>query len=294
MHGPRRARRLPPSTMSDDERAEILAVLNSALYRDLAIGQVWARELDEGRYWCSESSMYWIARRAQQSRERRSQATHPPRVRPELVAHGPSQVWSWDITALKGPRKGEWYKLYVVLDIFSRYATGWLVANAEDAVVAKDFLAGAVARNLVIPHTIHADRGGSMTSKPVSELMIDLGICRSHSRPRTSNDNPYSEAQFKTLKYVPDFPDRFGSLADARSFCDRFFPTYNHEHRHSGIGMHTPASVHFSTATEVRAHRQATLDRAHHDHPERFSRPPRPPRLPEQAWINQPVPRPTQ
>jgi transposase InsO family protein len=279
--------------MSDDERAEILAVLNSALYRDLAIGQVWARELDEGRYWCSESSMYRIARHAQQSRERRSQATHPPRVRPELVAHGPSQVWSWDITALKGPRKGEWYKLYVVLDIFSRYATGWLVANAEDAVVAKDFLAGAVARNLVIPHTIHADRGGSMTSKPVSEMMIDLGICRSHSRPRTSNDNPYSEAQFKTLKYVPDFPDRFGSLADARSFCDRFFPTYNHEHRHSGIGMHTPASVHFSTATEVRAHRQATLDRAHHDHPERFSRRPRPPRLPEQAWINQPVPQPT-
>jgi putative transposase len=294
MHGPRRARRLPPSTMSDDERAEILAVLNSALYRDLAIGQVWARELDEGRYWCSESSMYRIARRAQQSRERRSQATHPPRVRPELVAHGPSQVWSWDITALKGPRKGEWYKLYVVLDIFSRYATGWLVANAEDAVVAKDFLAGAVARNLVIPHTIHADRGGSMTSKPVSEMMIGLGICRSHSRPRTSNDNPYSEAQFKTLKYVPDFPDRFGSLADARSFCDRFFPTYNHEHRHSGIGMHTPASVHFSTATEVRAHRQATLDRAHHDHPEQFSRRPRPPRLPEQAWINQPVPQPTQ
>jgi transposase InsO family protein len=198
----------------------VLAVLNSQPYRDLAIPQVWARELDEGRYWCSESSMYRIARDAEQSRERRAQATHPPRVRPELVAHGPSEVWSWDITALKGPRKGEWYKLCVVLDIFSRYATGWLVANAEDAVVAKDFLAG----NLVIPHTIHADRGGSMTSKPVSEMMIDLGVCRSHSRPRTSNDNPYSEAQFKTLKYVPDFPDRFGSLAGARAFCDRFFP----------------------------------------------------------------------
>jgi len=239
------------------------------------------------------SSMYRIARAAGQSRERRAQATHPPRVRPELLARGPSEVWSWDITALKGPRKGEWYKLYVVLDIFSRYVTGWLVANAEDAVVAKDFLAGAVAANLVVPHTIHADRGGSMTSKPVSEMMIDLGVRRSHSRPRCSNDNPYSESQFKTLKYVPDFPERFGSLADARAFCEGFFTAYNHEHRHSGIGMHTPASVHFGTATEVRTHRQHTLDRAHAQHPERFSRRPQPPHLPETAWINQPVPQPT-
>ncbi len=289
VHGPWPPRGLPPSTITDEQRAQVLAVLNSEPYRDLAIPQVWARELDAGRYWCSESSMYRIARDAGQSRERRAQATHPARVRPELVAHGPSEVWSWDITALKGPRKGEWYKLYVVLDIFSRYVTGWLVAHAEDAVVAKDFLADAVARNLVIPHTIHADRGGSMTSKPVSEMMIDLGILRSHSRPRTSNDNPYSEAQFKTLKYVPDFPDRFGSLADARAFCDRFFPAYNHEHRHSGIGMHTPASVHYGTATEIRARRQATLDRAHAQHPERFNHRPQPPRLPEQAWINQPT-----
>jgi transposase InsO family protein len=180
------------------------------------------------------------------------------------------------------------------LDIFSRYAVGWLVANTDDAVVAKDFLADAVARNGVIPHTIHADRGGSMTSKPVSELMTDLGVCRSHSRPRCSNDNPYSEAQFKTLKYMPDFPDRFGSLADARAFCEQFFTAYNHEHRHSGIGMHTPASVHYDTAAEVRAHRQATLDRAHAQHPERFTRRPRPPHLPEQAWINQPALQPAQ
>jgi len=294
VHGPWPPRRLPPATITDDERTAVLELLNSALYRDLAIPQVWARELDEGRYWCSESSMYRIARAAQQSRERRAQATHPPRVRPELVARGPSEVWSWDITALKGPRKGEWYKLYVVLDIFSRYVTGWLVASAEDAVVARDFLAGAVARNLVVPDTIHADRGGSMTSKPVSEMMIDLGVCRSHSRPRCSNDNPYSEAQFKTLKYMPDFPDRFGSLADARAFCEQFFNAYNHEHRHSGIGMHTPASVHFGTAAEVRARRQNTLDRAHARHPERFSRRPSPPHLPEQAWINQPAPQPVQ
>lgn len=293
LHGPRRPRRMPPSTIPDDERARVLELLNSPPYRDLAIPQVWARELDEGRYWCSQSSMYRIAREAGQSRERRAQATHPPRVSPELVAHGPSEVWSWDITALKGPRKGEWYKLYVVLDIFSRYVTGWLVAHAEDAVVAKDFLADAVARNLVAPQTIHADRGGSMTSKPVSELMADLGVIRSHSRPRCSNDNPYSEAQFKTLKYMPEFPERFGSLADARAFCNWFFAAYNHEHRHSGIGMHTPASVHFGTATEVRARRQTTLDRAHAQHPERFTRRPQPPRLPEQAWINQPVPQPT-
>ncbi len=247
MHGPWLPRGLPPSTITGEERARVLALLNSEPYRDLAIPQVWARELDEGRYWCSESSMYRIARDAGQSRERRAQATHPARVRPELVAHGPSEVWSWDITALKGPQKGQWYKLYVVLDIFSAMSPGCSM----------------------------------MTSKPVSEMMIDLGISRSHSRPRISNDNPFSEAQFKTLKYVPDFPDRFGSLADARAFCNRFFPTYNHEHRHSGIGMHTPASVHFGTATEIRARRQATLDRAHAQHPERFSHRPQPPRLPE-------------
>jgi transposase InsO family protein len=242
-HGPWLPRRPPPSTITDEQRERVLTLLASPDYRDLAIPQVWARELDEDRYWCSESSMYRIARAAGQSRERRAQATHPARVRPELVARGPSEVWSWDITALKGPRKGEWYKLYVVIDIFSRYVPGWLVANAEDAVVAKDFLADAVSRNGSIPHTIHADRGGSMTSNPVSEMMIDLGVRRSHSRPRCSNDNPYSEAAFKTLKYVPDFPERFGSLADARAFCEQFFTAYNHEHRslrdrhaHSRIG----------------------------------------------------------
>ncbi|MGH3569160.1 MAG: transposase [Pseudonocardia sp.] len=249
----------------------------------------WTRARDTGAWEGVARSRACIGSPATPSRERRAQASHPPRVRPELVAYAPSEVWSWDITALTGPRKGEWYKLYVVGDIFSRYVPGWLVANVEDAVLAKDFLAGAVERNTVIPHTLHADRGGSMTSKPVSEMLIDLGICRSHSRPKVSNDNPYSEAQFKTLKYVPDFPERFGSLADARAFCDRFFPAYNHEHRHSGIGMHTPASVHFDTATEIRTRRQVTLDRAHTQHPERFNHRPRPPRLPERAWINQPT-----
>ncbi len=289
LHGPWRPRTPPPQTLTDTERARVLDLLISPTYADLAVPQVWARELDEGRYWCSVSTMYRIARAAGQVRERRRLATHPARVRPELVAHGPSQVWSWDITALKGPVKGVWYKCYVIIDIFSRYVTGWLVAAAEDAVVAKDFLADAVARNRVEPHTIHADRGGAMVSKPVSELLTDLGVLRSHSRPRTSNDNPYSEAQFKTMKYVPDFPDRFGSLADARAFCDGFFTAYNHEHRHSGIGLHTPASVHFGTADQVRVHRQATLDQAYAAHPQRFTRRPRPPRLPEAAWINQPT-----
>lgn len=292
MHGPWLPRRLPPATLSDVERARVSDLLSSLTYRDLAIPQVWARELDEGRYWCSVSTMYRIARGGGLVRERRRLATHPPRVRPELVAHGPSEVWSWDITALKGPVKGVWYKCYVILDIFSRYVTGWLVAAAEDAVVAKDFLADAVNRNGCEPHTIHADRGGAMVSKPVSELLVDLGVLRSHSRPRTSNDNPYSEAQFKTMKYVPDFPERFGSIEDARTFCEGFFLAYNHEHRHSGIGMHTPASVHFGTAEHIRTQRQATLNHAYATYPERFTRRPRPPQLPEEAWINQPVQQP--
>lgn len=293
MHGPWLLRRPPSQALTADERAQVLTVLTSPAYRDLAIPQVWARELDEGRYWCSISTLYRIARAAGQVRERRRQATHPPRVRPELLACGPNQVWSWDITALKGPTKGSWYKCYVILDIFSRYVTGWLVAAAEDAIVAKDFLADAISHNgCRPPHTIHADRGGAMVSKPVSELLIDLGVARSHSRPRTSNDNPYSEAQFKTLKYVPDFPDRFGSLEDARAFCENFFLAYNHEHRHSGIGLHTPASVHFGTAEQIQDQRQLTLNQAYAAHPERFPRRPRPPQLPEAAWINQPVEQP--
>ena len=288
-HGPWLPRTPPPAALSPTERAQVLDLLASPTYADLSIPQVWARELDEGRYRCSISTMYRIARAAGQVSERRRQATHPARVRPELVAHGPNEVWSWDITALKGPAKGVWYKCYVILDIYSRYVTGWLVAAAEDAVVAKDCLAAAIARNRVEPHTIHADRGGAMVSQPVSELLVNLGVLRSHSRPRTSNDNPYSEAQFKTMKYVPDFPVRFGSLADARAFCDGFFTAYNHEHRHSGIGLHTPASVHYGTARHVHALRQTTLDQAYAAHPDRFTRRPRPPELPDVAWINQPA-----
>lgn len=288
-HGPWLPRTPPPQALSPAECGRVLAVLNSPVYADLAIPQVWARELDAGRYHCSISTMYRIARAAGQSRERRRLAAHPPRVRPELVVTGPGQVLSWDITALKGPVKGLWYRCYVVIDIYSRYVVGWLVAAGEDAFVARDFLADAISRNGVEPHTIHADRGGAMVSKPVSQMLVDLGVLRSHSRPRTSNDNPYSEAQFKTMKYVPDFPEKFGSLADAKAFCDGFFTAYNHEHRHSGIGWHTPASVHYGTAEQIREQRQDTLDAAHAAHPDRFNCRPRAPKLPDHAWINKPT-----
>lgn len=288
--GPDRARRMPPSTLGQDERRQVLEVLNRPGYADLAIPQVWARELDEGHYWCSLSTMYRIARAANQVRERRSVATHPPRVRPELVAEGPNHVWSWDITALRGPSKGEWFKCYVIMDIYSRYVTGWLVSPVEDGDLARDFIDEAIRCNGSRPHTIHSDRGGPMISKPLSQLMLDLGVTRSHSRPHVSDDNPYSEALFKTVKYVPDFPERFGSIQDARVFCDGFFTAYNHEHRHSGIGLHTPASVHFGTAETIRAQRQSTLDQARAAHPERFTRRPQAPKLPEKVWINEPQP----
>ena len=286
---PQSQRKAPTQALSPAERAAVLGVLNTVGNADLSIGQVWVRELDEGRYWCSLSSMYRIARAAGQTRERRAQATHPAKVKPELLADAPSQVWSWDITKLRGPTKGVWFHLYVLIDIYSRYNPGWIVAAREDSVLAKDFLDEAITRNGTIPHTVHADRGTSMTSKPVAQLLLDLGVDRSHSRPHVSNDNPYSEAAFKTLKYAPVFPENFGSIQDARAFCESFFGYYNHEHRHSGIGLHTPASVHYGTAIQVRAQRQVTLDAAYAANPERFTRSrPEAPKLPTAAWINDP------
>jgi len=285
---PQAARAKPPSTLSETERGQVLAVINSPAYQDLSICQIWARELDEDRYHCSMSSMYRIARAAGQTRERRRLATHPAKVKPELVALGPSEVWSWDITKLRGPRKGVWYHLYALIDIYSRYSPSHVVCAAEDSIVARDFIDDAIARNGTAPHTVHADRGTSMTSKPVSALLADLGITRTHSRPRVSNDNPYSEAQFKTLKYVPDFPHHFYSLAEAKQFCDGFFTDYNHIHHHSGIGWHTPASVHFGTYQDIDQQRSVTLNRAFNEHPERFTRRPRPPQIRTEVWINEP------
>ena len=287
---PQHQRKKPPQTLSAAERAATLAALNTGPNADLSIGQVWARELDEGRYWCSLSSMYRIARAAGQVRDRRAQATHPPKVKPELGADGPSQVWSWDITKLRGPTRGVWFHLYVLIDIYSRFTPGWIVAAREDSMLAKDFLDEAIARNGVVPHTVHADRGTSMTSKPVSALLVDLGVTRSHSRPRVSNDNPFSEAQFKTMKYLHDFPGHFNTVYDARTFCEGFFAEYNHIHRHSGIGWHTPASVHFGTADAIDDARQITLDAAYAAHPERFARRPLTPKIPQHSWINQPAP----
>jgi putative transposase len=290
VHGPRPARVVPDNgqALSSVERAAVLDLINSPGYADLSIGQIWARELDAGNYWCSASSMYRIARAAGQSRERRRLARHPAKVKPELLADGPSQVWTWDITKLRGPAKGIFYQLYVLIDIYSRFNPSWIISPVEDSLLAKDFIAEAIDRNGATPHTVHADRGTSMTSKPVSALLADLGVTRSHSRPRVSNDNPFSEAQFKTLKYLPDFPDHFVSLAHARQFRAGFFHQYNYLHRHSGIAWHTPASVHFGTADAIDQDRQNTLTAAYHAHPERFGRRPHPPLMPTEFWINQP------
>ena len=285
---PSRPRPAPPNKLTEAERAHVLAVLTSARFADKSVAQTWATLLDEGTYLCSRSTMHRILREHDMAGERRRQATHPARTRPELVATAPGQVWSWDITKLKGPDRGVYYDLYVVLDIFSRFVVAWTIAAREDAQIATDMLERAMGIHGV-PDSLHADRGTSMTSKPLAQLLVDLGVARSHSRPHVSNDNPYSEAAFKTLKYAPVFPDRFGSLADARAFGEQFFTYYNHEHRHSGIALHTPASVHYGTATQVRAQRQSTLDEAYAAHPARFGhRRPSAPKLPQAAWINQP------
>ncbi|MGH3780115.1 MAG: transposase, partial [Pseudonocardiaceae bacterium] len=257
-HGPRPARVVADNgqALTGTERAAVLNLINTEAYADLSIGQIWARELDEGRYLCSASSMYRIARAAGQSRERRRQATHPVKVKPELLADGPSQVWTWDITKLRGPTKGVFYQLYVLIDIYSRFNPSWIISPVEDSLLATDFIAEAIERNGATPHTVHTDRGTSMTSKPVSALLADLGVTRTHSRPRVSNDNPFPEAQFKTLKYLPNFPASFASLAHARQFRAGFFYEYNYIHRHSGIAWHTPASVHFGTADAIDQDRQ--------------------------------------
>ena len=236
--------------------------------------------------------MYRLLRANGEVSERRRQATHPPRTIPELVATRPNEVWSYDVTKLKGPARGVYYDLFVMLDIYSRYCPGWMVVDQEDGQVAKAWLKEVTASQNITPGTltIHADRGSTMTSKPVVVLLANLKIGRTHSRPHVSNDNPYSEAGFKTLKYCPAFPERFGSREDAIEFCTVFFGHYNHFHRHSGIGLHTPASVHYGTATEIREGRARVLNAAYDAHPERFvNRPPIPPLLPEAAWINKPV-----
>jgi len=292
VHGPapRRTGGLQPAALPQVEREAILTALNSERFVDKSATQIWAVLLDEGRYLGSVSTFYRVLRAAGQVRERRAQATHPARVRPELIADGPDQVWSWDITKLRGPWRGQYYDTYVMLDIYSRKAIHREVHTSETGVLAAAFIDAAIAANNgTMPTTIHSDNGTSMTSKNVATLLADLKITPSRSRPKVSNDNPYSEAAFKTLKYCPAFPDTFTDLEDAREFIDTFFDYYNNHHRHSGIGLHTPASVHNGTWRTTHQARQAVLDDAYTAHPERFPRGrPRAPELPSRAWINRP------
>jgi putative transposase len=278
--------------LSATETETVVAALDSERFCDRAPAQVWATLLDEGTYLCSVATMYRILRARAEVRERRRVARHPVALKPELVATSPNQVWSWDITKLPGPYRWTSFHLYVILDLYSRYVVAWALAPRESARLAEELIAQAVFDQGVGAGelTIHADRGSSMTSKTVTQLLADLGVLQSHSRPRQSNDNPYSESQFKTMKYFPTFPRRFANIASARRFCEDFFVFYNHEHRHSGIALHTPADVHHGRAEQVRAARQRVLDAAFVARPERFRRRPQAPALAEETWINRPEP----
>ncbi len=288
-------RRPHPRALGTEERQQVLETLHSPRFRDRAPAEVVATLLDEGRYLASERTMYRILAAEGEAGERRNQLVHPAYAKPELLATGPNQLWSWDITKLKGPSKWTYFYLYVILDVYSRYVVGWLVARRESAVLAEQLIDETAAKQGIPPGqlTIHADRGSSMTSKPVAFLLADLGITKSHSRPHVSNDNPFSESQFKTMKYWPGFPDRFDSFELARVYCRPFFAWYNTEHRHSGIGMLTPAMVHTGKGEQVRAYRTRVLQAAYDAHPERFVHgKPTPPTVPDAVWINPPAPPP--
>jgi putative transposase len=289
---PRPAPRPQPRALTTTEQAQVLEVLHAERFVDQAPASVWATLLDEGIYLASVATMYRLLGQRGETGGRRRHATHPPRVKPELLATKPNQCWSWDITKLAGPAKWTWFYLYVILDIYSRYAVGWMVAHREAAALAERLLAETVTaqQGQAGTLTIHADRGASMTSKPVAMLLADLGVTRSHARPHVPDDNPYSESQFKTFKHHPTFPERFGSIQDARGFCQDFFGWYNAEHRHSGIGLLTPADVHYGRAEAVTSARAVVLEGAYAAHPERFvGKPPQPPRLPPAVWINKPI-----
>jgi len=291
----RTARPSPPRTLPVAERTAVLEILHEPRFVDLAPAQVYAGLLDEGKYVCSERTMYRILEANHEVRERRDQLRHPSYAAPQLLATAPNQLWSWDITKLLGPTKWTYFYLYVIMDVFSRYVVGWMVAHRESASLAEKLIRDTCARQAIVPGqlTIHADRGSSMTSKPVALLLADLGVTKSHSRPYVSDDNPFSESQFKTMKYRPQFPDRFGSMVDSRSFCQAFFPWYNTEHHHSGIGLLTPYEVHHGLAEQRIADRARVLATAYAAHPERFvGGLPQPPARPTEVWINPPKPLP--
>lgn len=287
----RRQRAKPARALSDEEKAQVRSVLNSERFVDQSPREVYAALLDEDAYLCHWRTMYRVLEAYQEVRERRNQLRHPAYAKPELLATGPNQLWSWDITKLRGPVTWTSYYLYVMLDVFSRYVVAWLLAERESAALARELTAAACAKQGIAPGqlTIHADRGAPMIAKSMAMLMSNLGVNESHSRPHVSDDNPYSEAQFRTLKYSPDYPDRFGSLIEARAWCERFFPWYNQAHHHTSLHLLTPSDVHYGRAEEQLAHRQLVLARAYPAHPERFvNGPPTLPKLAAAVWINQP------
>lgn len=284
-------RKAPPRALSGEERKKVLEVLHSERFVDRSPAEAWATLLDEETYLCSVRTMYRILEEHQEVRERRNQLRHPSYSKPQLLATAPNQVWSWDITKLLGPAKWTYFYLYVIMDIFSRYTVGWMVAQRESAMLAQRLIDATCTKEAIEPNqlAIHADRGPSMTSKTVAHLMADLGITKSHSRPYTSTDNPFSESQFRTMKYRPEFPDRFGCVHDARAFGQTFFNWYNFDHHHSGIGYLTPAAVHHGLAETITNTRAAALRLAYAEYPERFvNGMPRPPAIPSAVWINPP------
>ena len=291
--GQRQPRPAPARALGEAERTEVFRVLCSPRFTDRAPAEVYATLLDEGVYLCSERTMYRILAENRAVRERRAQRSHPNHPKPEIVARAPNEVWSWDITRLLGPEKWQYFYLYVILDIFSRYVTGWMVADRETAGLGGRLIEETCLKQGVQPRvlTLHADRGSPMTAKCTAQLLADLGVTQSLSRPRISNDNPYSEAQFKTVKYHPGFPGRFADIEEAKNFCRRFFPWYNLEHRHGGIGLLTPGQVHLGRAPEVIRQRQDVLAAAYAARPERFvAGPPRAAELKAEVWINRALP----
>ena len=285
------ARPTPAAALDPVERAQVVELLNSPRFQDLAPRQVWAVMLDEGCYLCSWRTMYRLLAVEHQVRERRHQRRHPAYTKPELLATAANQLWSWDISKLRGPSIGIYFYLYVILDVFSRYVVGWMIAQRESADLAQTLIETSCQRQGILPEqlTLHADRGAPMIAKSVAQLLDDLGVIKTHSRPQVSNDNPYSEAHFKTLKYRPDFPDRFGTIIEARRWAGDFFHWYNHQHYHTGLGLLTPATVHFGQAQEIQTQRQQVLQDAYDAHPERFVRGrPTAPQLPAAVWINRP------
>jgi putative transposase len=288
---PQAPRRPSPRALTSPERAQVLEVLHEDRFVDRAPAAVYATLLEEGRYLCSIRTMYRVLHEAGEVHERRPQRNHPHREPPRLVATAPNQTWTWDITRLPGPRKWVTYPLYVVLDLFSRYVVAWMVATEESARRAQRLIRDACQKQGIEPGqlTLHQDRGAPMTAKSFSQLLVDLDILASYSRPRVSDDNPYSESQFKTLKYAPTYPGHFSNPEQARSYFQEFFPWYNTEHRHSGLGLLTPDAVHHGLADELQAARQRVLDEAFTRHPERFvNGRPCPPQLAGEVWINQP------